>query len=209
MERSIRNAPVTAMACATFLLALAVPPLVAQKMTPADVAAKFTGTWTVNRDLSPGLSPAGGGRGARFEVSPLPSPAAFQRGGGRGGGGAIEISAEDRAGNAAIAALQGVAPQVEIVASVDSVTFKDPRGERTFPVTDKSVKVTISGAEITTKSKWDKSTLKQEFSFGESHLTQTWELNSAGDRLNMKMVVQNMNNPSALREIKAVYDKQK
>jgi hypothetical protein len=217
MRRQFRKTSVAVAAGAALVVAFVGTNLGAQKLTAADVAAKFTGTWVLNRELSPALTPGGGGGGARrgaplmaVGFAPLP-----QRGGGGGGGGAPAgaaaptVSMADAAGNAAMKALQGLAPTMTIKATADSITFSDPRGDRTYPVTGKSVKIDVGGgAQISAKSSWDKLTLKQEFFYGETHITQNWELNDTGNRLNFKMQILNMSAQDPPREAKVVYDKQ-
>jgi hypothetical protein len=195
--------------CAALLAGTSVD---AQKLTAADVAAKFTGTWMLNRELSPSVG-GGAARGpARlYEVGFF---TAFQgRGGGRGSGSAQGAgegpSAEERAGQAALARLQQFGSTITIKATADSVTFIDPQGERTYPVTDKNVKTDVGeGAILTARSKWDKTTLKQQFIYGETNITQNWELNDAGNRINFKMQILNMSRQDPPREAKVVYDKQ-
>src|SRR5262245_29685286 len=104
----------------------------AQKLTPADAAAQLTGTWTLNRELSPGFRspggrPGGPGRGgALFSVA---APAfAPQRGGGGGGGAAnspSDLSPADLAAQAAMRQLQQLADEITINATADKVTFID------------------------------------------------------------------------------------
>ena len=43
-------------------------------------------------------------------------------------------------------------------------SFEDARGQRSYPLDGKTVKVTVAGAEVSAKSQWDKAVLKQEFS---------------------------------------------
>ena len=65
------------------VVSCAVAVLVAQKSTPADVAAKLTGTWKVNRELSPSLGRGRGRGGGQAEAGqPRLVLASFQRGGG-------------------------------------------------------------------------------------------------------------------------------
>lgn len=205
---------------AAIVLALASTVTSAQRATPADVAAKFTGTWKINFELSPRFAPRGGGGGGARTGGPgqplmarsmsgslgQSRPAAFQRGGGGGGG--AQANPEEMAGNAAIRSLQQVPDSVTIKATADSVTFVDARGERTYAVDNKNNKITVNGATLTTKSRWDRNTLKQEFVFGESRVSHDWELNNEGTRINFKMLVTSMSNLGPGTEAKAVFDKQ-
>jgi hypothetical protein len=148
----------------------------AQKAPPSDLAAKLSGTWVLNRELSPGFrAPApgrrGGGAGPLFAVAGL----AGQRG-GRGGGGASDASdltPQQLAEQAAMRQLQMITEKVVITASAETVTFTDSRGERTYAINDKSMKIEVAGASVNVKSKWDKNVLKQEFSNTQAKLIET------------------------------------
>ncbi len=205
MGQRQRNGLIAGMAVVALAVVAAGPSLLAQKVTPASTAAQFTGTWVINRELSPQFAapPSSPAAAPAFAIAPM-----FQRGRGGGGGGFTPtLTAEDRAGMAAIQELQQVASTIQITATPDSIAFTDPRGTRTYPVNNKNEAIEMNGATINTKSRWDKQTLKQEFVSGESTLTHTWELKNKGTRLNFKWQLLNMNNPSAYREAKAVYDK--
>ena len=213
------------LACAALVVAFAGPTASAQK--PADVAAKFTGTWKLNKELSPGLSPMRASGPARAGgAADTGAPAGG--GGGRRGGGpaagnvAFAVAAKPVLGQggggqmggdpsmAAIRDFEGMPDSFTITASADSVTFNDAiRGDRVFPTTDKNVKMTIKGATVTATSKWDKNSLKQDFSAGEENLSGTWDLNDAGNRLSVHFKLLNMSSPTGgFTEVKAVYDKQ-
>jgi hypothetical protein len=114
-----------------------------QKATPAEIATKMTGTWTINRELSPSFTAPGGPGGRRGGGGPSFALAGgFQGrgGGGRGGGGGGDtgptgpgdLTPEELAGQAAIRQLQQIAPQITIKASADSISFADGRGEQTY-----------------------------------------------------------------------------
>jgi hypothetical protein len=182
---------------------------VAQKAAPADLAAKLSGTWTINRELSPGVAAPGRG-GARgggpaFAVAGI----AMQRGGGRGAGdtsgGMEDLTPEERAGIAAMRQLQQIAPEITIKATPESVTFTDARGEQTFTINDKNSNIDVGGARVGVKNKWDKQTLRQEFSTTRSKLIRSWEVDENG-RLVLKVKVEGMTLVS--NEVKAVFDKQ-
>jgi len=185
----------------------------AQKVTPAEIAAKLSGTWTINMELSPGFSAPGapgGRRGGRpsFALAGL----AGQRGGGRGGigggdgpNGPADLTPEERAAQTAMRQLQQIAQMVTIKATPESVTFIDPRGEQTFAINDKNAAIEVAGASITVKNKWDKQTLKQEFSSANNKLTRTWDVDQ-NNRLVLKAKLESMSMVS--KEVKAVFDKQ-
>src|SRR5262245_30446970 len=108
-----------------------------QKLSPADLAAKLSGTWTVNQSLSPSLAPRGrGGRsgGAAFAMRPV----MFQRPGGGSGGaagtpqsGAGDLTPAEQAELVAMQQLRQIAPEITIKATAESVSFVDVRGEQT------------------------------------------------------------------------------
>jgi hypothetical protein len=189
----------------------------AQRMTPAEAATKLTGSWKMNLELSPQFAPrcGGGGRQGGGPARPLmaigmtggaprTNTAGFQRGGGGGG----QMSDADRAAMAAMRTLQQVPDTFTVKATEASVTFTDPRGERTYAVDNKTTKIEINGAPVTTKSRWDRNTLKQEFVSGETRVTHDWELNADGTRINFKMLIANMSTVAPPTEAKAVFDKQ-
>jgi len=181
----------------------------AQKASPADLAAKLSGTWVLNRELSTGFrAPApgrrGGGGGALFAV-------AGQRGGrgGSGAGGGVsdasDLTPQQRAEQAAMRQLQQITERIVITASAETVTFADTRGERTFTVNDKSAKIDVGGSPVNVKSKWDKNVLRQEFSNTQAKLIETWGMDEAG-RLVLTAKVESMT--LLTPEQKAVFDRQ-
>jgi hypothetical protein len=180
----------------------------AQKASPADLAGKLSGTWVLNRELSPGFRAApgrrGGGGGAFFAAAGL----AGQRGGRGGAGGgsdATDLTPQQLAEQAAMRQLQQITETVVITASAETVTFADSRGERTYSINDKSTKIEVAGASVNVKSKWDKTVLKQEFSNTQAKLIETWGLDEAG-RLVLIAKVESMT--LLTPEQKAVFDRQ-
>jgi hypothetical protein len=175
----------------------------------------MTGTWTINRELSPSFTAPGGPGGRRRGGGPAFALAGgFQgRGGGRGGGGGGDagpsgpgdLTPEELAGQAAIRQLQQIAPQITIKASADAISFADPRGEQTYAIDGKSTKLDLAGAKISVKTKWDKQALRQEFSNTKTNLIRTWELDDAGHLL-MKARLESMTFNTV--EVKAVFDRQ-
>ena len=166
----------------------------AQKVTPADAAARLSGTWKINRELSPGFRAPGGRRGGgfdaaqgrpggesalRFNAAPA---AAMQRklGGGDRPTTAADRTPEELAAAAAMRELQQLADEITINATAERVTFTDVRGERSYTTDGKGGKLTVAGAEVSAKSKWDKTALKQEFSTASAKLTQTWDVDADG-----------------------------
>ena len=157
--------------------------VIAQKLTPVEAAARLSGTWTFNAGLSKGFNapgaPRGGGPargGALYAIASSPA----QRGGGGGQSGPSDLSPAELAAQAAMRQLQQLADEITIDASVERVTFRDARGERTYTVDGKNARITVAGAEVSTKSRWDKTALKQEFSTASAKLTQTWDVDENG-----------------------------
>ena len=109
-----------------------------------------------------------------------------QRGGGGGISDASDLTPEQRAEQAAMRQLQQIAERITITATADNVTFSDLRGERAFPINDKTV-------------------LKQEFSNTQAKLIETWSVDEAG-RLVLTAKIESM----TLRtpEQRAVFDRQ-
>jgi len=202
----------TTFALAIATLTLTLPPAMvsAQKASPSDLAAKLSGTWVLNRELSTGFRAASPGRrggGAR----PLFATAALagQRGGRGGAGGGItdqsDLTPEQRAEQAAMRQLQQITERVTITASADAITFADPRGERTFQINDKAAKIDVGDSQVSVKSKWDKNALRQEFSNTQAKLIETWSIDDAAHLvLTAKVESMTLQTP----EQKAVFDRQ-
>jgi hypothetical protein len=183
----------------------------AQKAAPADVAAKISGTWVVNMEKSPGLRQPAGQQGfLRTPSGVRVETAAFmqRRGGGRGGGGfgssPMDLTPREQAEQAAIASFQRAAPQVQITATAESVTFSDSAGDRTYTIDGKNHPVQINGADVGTKSRWDKNTLKQEFSAGGVKITHLWEPSDDGAQLTFTLTRESLRGSG---KSVAVYDR--
>jgi hypothetical protein len=202
-EHLLTAAALTAMA--------AVTPLDAQKLPPADLAARLSGTWTINPSLSPSLAPRGrSGRtgGPQFAMR----PALFQRGGRGGGGGGdtpssgADLTPAEQAEQVAMRQLRQIAPEITITATPESVSFVDVRGEQACGTNGKGIKLTIADAPVTMKCKWDKELLRQEFATTRTSLIRTWSLDDAG-HLVLKARYEGLtqNTPEAV----AVFDRKK
>jgi hypothetical protein len=183
----------------------------AQKPSPADLAARLSGTWKVNQALSPSLAPRGRGlaeaSGPRYVLAGL----LVQRGGrGGGGGGASlpqsqgDLTPAERAEQAAMQHLRQIAPELTIKATAESVSFVDMRGEQTCNTNNKGTKLTVGEAPVNMKCKWDKQGLRQEFSTTRSSLIRTWSLDEA-DHLVLKARYEGLAQNSA--EAVAVFDR--
>jgi len=114
------------------------------------------------------------------------------------------MSAAERAAMTAMRELQQLAEIITIKATPEQVVFEDARGQRSYALDGKNVKVTIAGAEVSTKSRWDKAVLKQEFSTASSKLTQTWDVDENG-RLVLVAKVESLRLMTP--DQKAVFDK--
>jgi hypothetical protein len=192
---------------ATALAAVNIP-AAAQKAGPADVAARLTGTWTINRALSPALR-APGRSGAGRGGSAYALGAATAQRGGRGGGAsdatpssAADLTPAELAERQAIQQVEQIAPSMTIKASAESASIVDPRGELTCAVNDKNAKVETFGAPLALKCRWDKQQLRQEFSSTRSKLVRTWEVNDT-DHLVLKIRIEGV----SAGEATAVFDR--
>jgi hypothetical protein len=173
-----------------------------------DPAAKLTGTWVMNRELSTGFAAPGRGRGRGGQQRPAAryataNPAVFaQRG---GGGDQADLTPEQRAEQAAMRTLQQIDSRITIKASATEVTFSNTLRESTFAINDKTSTIFIDSSPVKVKLKWDKQALKQEFSNTQAKLTQTWTVDGS-DRLIMTAKVESLS--LVTPERKAVFDRQ-
>jgi hypothetical protein len=103
-----------------------------------------------------------------------------------------DLTPRERAEQAAIATFQQAAQEVTIKATADSVTFTDSAGERTYPVNGKNSPVDVNGVQVDAKSRWDKNTLKQEFSAGGVKITHVWEPSADGAHLTFTLSRESM-----------------
>jgi hypothetical protein len=203
----------------SLFVVLMVPPtagVLAQVATPTDVAAKLSGTWKLNLALSPSVSapgrsggrgPSGAGRGS-FAVG-----LALSQRGGRGGGGGSEggsgeasapVPAEEIAALRILQGFQQIPTDLSIVATADTVTLKEDSGQGTFAVNGKTIDLSVDGATIKTKTKWDRETLKQEFWSVRRKVTRVWSLDPSG-HLILTMRVETM---MKIPDVRAVFDRQ-
>lgn len=173
---------------AAAVLVAATIPAAAQKTSVADVARQMSGTWTINRALSPAFTPgrSNGGRsgGAAYAVAGT----RWQRGGRGGGGGGgdalpssnADLTPEELADRTAMRQIQQIAARVTIAATAERFSLTDERGEHTCTVTGKTEKTQMFGVPVGVKCRWDKDRLRQEFSTTRSKLIRTWGLDEAG-----------------------------
>ncbi len=181
----------------------------------ADAAAKLSGRWTLNRDLSPSLAtpgrggPRGGSRGGApsFAISP-------QRGGrGGGGGGQLEPAFEggadlppaELAAQRAMRIFQQVPTELTITATVSAVTFADANGQGTFAIDNKTSEIDVAGSKIKVKTRWDHAALKQDLSSSRRKIARSWTIDPDG-RLVLSVKVESLTMNTT--ESRAVFDRQ-
>lgn len=201
----------TALTMATVLIAgTSLGAIVAQDRA-AELAAKLTGRWVLNMELSPGLASPGRGREGRRGGGPSLSvaPGAGQRGGrGGGGGGGVEmpnVTTAEAAAQAALSVIQQVPLELTIEATPAEVTFIEPRGRSHFLIDGKSAPVEIPGGTIRVKSRWDRATLRQEFASTHRMLRRSWTVDT-DDRLVLTQRIESLAFSS--KESRAVFDRQ-
>lgn len=194
------------------MLVAATIPTAGQKTSVADVAKQMSGTWTINRALSPAFAPgrSSGGRsggGAAYAVTGI----TFQRGGRGGGGGgdalpssSADLTPEELAERTAMRQIQQIAAKVTIAATAERFSLTDERGEQTCAATGKSEKTRMFDVAVGVKCRWDKDRLRQEYSTTRSKLIRTWGLDETG-RLVLKGKLEGIgqNTPEAT----AVFDR--
>jgi hypothetical protein len=159
-----------------------------QKLSLAEVAAQLSGTWSINRTLSPAFAaPAKGGggrsRGAAYAIGGF-TP---QRG-GRGSAGSTDptpstsadLTPAELAERTAMRQIEQIAPTITIKASPDIVSFLDQRGELSCATDDKPASRELFGARVSVRCRWDKQQLRQEFSVTRSKLVRAWGVDGSG-----------------------------
>lgn len=199
-------------ALAIFLLAGSFLGAVPQAPAPGELAARMTGRWKLNRELSPDLARPGPGRGRRgggpsFAIA----PGVPQRG-GRGDSGSGEprgempaITEAEAAAQTALAAIQVVPPELTIEATAAVMTLTEPRGPSLFQINGKDAKVDVPGGIIKVKSKWDRASLRQDFSSAMRKVTRSWSVD-ANDRLVLNQRVEGLSLKRT--DIQAFFDRQ-
>jgi hypothetical protein len=114
------------------------------------------------------------------------------------------MTAAERAAMAAMRELQQLAETITIKATTDQIVFEDARGQRSYAIDNKNAKITVAGADVNAKSRWDKAALRQEFSTPSSKLIQTWDVDENG-RLVLTAKVESLR--MVTPDQKAVFDK--
>lgn len=180
----------------------------AQKADHTDLAAKMTGTWKLNKELSTAL-PGPGRRGRRGGA--LFAAAAPQRG-GRIGGGETEAPRErpfvteaEAAAQAAIIDIQQIPADLSIEATAETFKLIEPRGDAFFRIDGKNTSVEVPGSSVKVRTRWDRAGLRQEFSSAMLKLTRTWSVN-ADNRLVITQRLESVSIKPA--DVQAVFDRQ-
>lgn len=186
----------------------------AQSGNPADVAAKLSGRWKLNEELTPASArPAGrGGRGGpSFAIAGVPMQRGGRGGGGGGAGGGAQpgdatspLMAEEVAAQAALGILHEVPKEMTIEATADGIVFREPRGEWRFKIDGKNSAMEVPGGTVHSKSRWDHGALRQEFSSAQKKLVKSWTID-ANDRLVLTEKFESLTSNS---ESKATFDRQ-
>lgn len=199
------------LACATLVARTEFVEARAQRLSPADVAARLSGTWKLNLELSPSLggsAPRGRGAGGPRLSVVFAGSSVQRRGRGQGGGqgaGGADLTPDQLAALTAMRQLQQIPPLVTITATAGTVTFGDARGERSFEIDGKKTDLDVAGAPVSVKTRWDKTALRQEFEITQSRLIQTWDVDATG-HLVLTARVEGLTMRSA--DVKAFYDRQ-
>lgn len=144
----------------------------ARPWTSAEAAARLTGAWQLNDELSP--TPRAGS-------SPTPS-----RGGrGRIPGVLTQSQLRDLRVRAIYRELTVPPQQLSIVATLASVMFKDDGGdERRIATNNKREKLDLGTTVLESRSRWDAAALVVEIDAGpDLKLTETFELAPTGRQL--------------------------
>jgi hypothetical protein len=187
-------------------------PVLGQKPSPADVARRLSGTWTLNWDLTRSLSPGRGRRGGAMAVSfqqrgnnPYPqgvraNPTNTEPTSSK----PTDLTPAELAERTALRQLEQLMPTVSITATADQVTVAEERAEGGCAIDGKSEKVRTFGIYMDLKCKWDKEQLRQEFSTARNKLTRVWSLDGAG-HLVLKVKREGVSQTSG--ETTTVYDR--
>jgi hypothetical protein len=143
---------------------------------------------------------------------------ALQRGGGgRGGGGgggsgaaagggeSSPVPEAEVAAQAALAVLQQVPLELTIAATATDIVFRDPRGEWPFKLDDKTSEIEVPGGRIKVRSRWDRLTIRQDFSSTQRKVVKIWSLDG-NDHLVLAVRVESLTFNST--ESRAVFDRQ-
>jgi hypothetical protein len=111
----------------------------------------------------------------------------------------------EAAAQAALSIIQQVPLELTIEATPAEIKVIEPRGQSVFRIDGKSTPIEVPGGTIKVKSKWDKASLRQEFSSTQRMLLRSWSVDSNG-RLVLAEHIESVAFKS--KETQAVFDKQ-
>ena len=120
-------------------------------------------------------------------------------------GKAHTVMSSEVAAQAALDVVQQVPSEVTITASAESVEFVEPRGSLVFKTDGKNGTVEVPGGSIKVKSRWDKGSLRQEFSSTQRILKRAWSVDESG-HLILTQHVESV--AMTTKEVRAVFDRQ-
>ena len=182
-----------------------------QPQGAAELAARMSGRWKLNVELSHGLGePVPEGRGRRGGAAFSSAAAAPQRSGRRGlpAEPGIELpmtTDAEAAAQRALQTIQQVPPEIAIEANLSEMKTVEPRGESVFKIDGKNATVSVPGGTIKVKSRWDRSSLRQEFSSAMRTLKRSWTIDGNG-RLVMTQHHESIR--GSTKPVDAVFDRQ-
>lgn len=177
----------------------------------AELAAKMSGRWKLNPELSPGLveqGPPGRGRRGGGPLFAMASPSPQRGRANMPTEPGIELpmmTDEERAAQQALEVIRQVPPEITIEASPAEMKTIEPRGESVFKIDGKNVTVPVPGATIKIKSRWDRSTLRQEFSSAMRTLKRAWSIDANG---RLVLVQHSESIRGRTKPVEAVFDRQ-
>ena len=193
-----------------------IPSALAQGVS-SDMRSELAGGWTLNREAS---TFAGGGdmgrgdeRGRGGRGAGLGRPGGAGRGGfgGFGGGRAEVPQIDERERIAMQAAMTEVmeAP-VHFIVTQDpvSVTFVDGEGRsRRYETSDRKEKHQLQGATVETRTKWDRTRLRQEIILARGSIARTFEIAPETHQLIVTITMPAPPGGGRLPALRHVYDR--
>ena len=180
-----------------------------QGQGPGDLAAQLTGRWKLNADLSKQEAGRGGRRGG-----PAFAFAGGVQRGARGGGGNMAepapqipaVTEAEAAAQQALSVILQLPQELTIEATAARITIIEPRGDSVFQVDGKRTTIDVPGGTLKVKSRWDGSSLRQEFSSTQRVLHRTWSVEGGGRLLTLEQRVEGIG--ARVRETRTVFDRQ-
>ena len=205
------------LAAAGMMILAASMPVRGAKSSANDLAAKkITGTWALNKGLSPAFDTIGRGRGGRggglFQQGSAVVPQPRYPQGVKANpvnteptdATLADLTPTERAEVIALRQIGHALSTIRIEATPLHVMFSDERGDSECDINGKTEKVRMFGAVLGVKCRWDKTALRQEFSTTRTKLTRTWMVDDR-EMLVMKAKVEGLDQNSS--EATAVFDR--